>query len=206
MSYDYLFKIIIIGEQGGGKTSIVKRIIDNIFVNKREPTIGLDFTSIQTKYEDKKIKYHFWDTAGQESFSNIIKVYYRNIACCFIVVEVNDKEWEENLVKWLGRYNSNRDEGITAKPIILTTKLDLKREFSEEEGKRFAIDNDCLYYEVSAKTGENMTGLLGFLTHNIISNMDENNLGPGITKGVDLKELQDITNSVSWWRSCFGLI
>ena len=187
MSYDYLFKVIIIGEQGSGKTSIVKRLTDNKYLDLREPTIGLDFTSMQTEFDDKLIKYHFWDTAGQECFSNIIKVYYKNIACCFVVVEVNDEEWEEHLVKWIGRYISNMDDGVTAKPIILVNKLDLKRQFSEKEGRKFALDNDCLYYEVSAKTGANMKGLFNFLTKNIITNMNEETLGPGIARGVNLK-------------------
>ena len=205
MSYDYLFKVIIIGEQGSGKTSIVKRLTDNKYIDLREPTIGLDFTSIQTKFDDKLIKYHFWDTAGQECFSNIIKVYYKNIACCFIVVEVNDEEWEEHLVKWLGRYKMNADDGVTAKPIILANKLDLKREFNKEEGEKFALDHDCLYYEVSAKTGANMKNVINFLTENIITNMDEKKLGPGIARGVVLEsdELNQI-NRVSWWWGCFS--
>ncbi len=203
MSYDYLFKIIIIGEQAGGKTSIVKRLLEDKFEDKREATIGLDFSSKQLEYEGKSIKYHFWDTAGQESFSNIIKVYYRNIACCLIVVEANDREWEENLIKWLGRYHSNRDEGVTAKPIILVNKLDLIRRFSKEEGEIFARDNDCLYYEVSAKTGANMKGFLKYLTNNIITNMDEEKLGPGMARGVNLKELDNMEKMNM--RGCFYL-
>tara|TARA_B110000008_G_scaffold279616_1_gene327512 strand:- start:2224 stop:2841 length:618 start_codon:yes stop_codon:yes gene_type:complete len=205
MSYDYLFKIIIIGEQGSGKTSIVKKLIHNKYEDIREPTIGLDFTSTQTEYDDKSIKYHFWDTAGQECFSNIIKVYYKNIACCFIVVEASDAEWEENLIKWLGRYKSNIDDGVTAKPIILVNKLDLKREFDEKEGNEFARDNDCLYYEVSAKTGANMKGLLGFLTKNIITNMNPESLGPGIARGITLEyDEENIINRVPWYLSCFS--
>lgn len=205
MSYDYLFKVIIIGEQGSGKTSIVKRLMDNKYEQKREPTIGLDFTSMQTNYDNKVIKYHFWDTAGQECFSNIIKVYYKNIAGCFIVVDVTDEEWEENLVKWLGRYKMNVDDGVTAKPIILANKLDLERVFNKEEGEKFALDHDCLYYEVSAKTGANMKNLLNRLTENIITNMDEKKLGPGIARGVNL-ELDEgtIINRTPWYLSCFS--
>lgn len=205
MSYDYLFKVIIIGEQGGGKTSIVKRLIENKYLEYREPTIGLDFTATQTNYDNKLIKYHFWDTAGQECFSNIIKVYYKNIAGCFIVVEVNDEEWEEHLVKWLGRYKMNSDDGITAKPIILANKLDLERVFNKEEGEKFALDNDCLYYEISAKTGANMKNLLNYLTENIITNMDKNQLGPGIARGINLglSEEEYIINTVPWYLRCF---
>tara|TARA_B100000424_G_scaffold271297_1_gene273453 strand:- start:1856 stop:2473 length:618 start_codon:yes stop_codon:yes gene_type:complete len=183
MSYDYLFKIIIIGEQGSGKTSIIKRLTDNKYTDMRESTIGLDFTSHKFDYNGKRYKYHFWDTAGQECFSEIIKVYYKNIACCFIVTGVDEEDWEENLVKWLGRYNMNKDEGVQAKPIILVNKLDLDRKFTEEEGMRFAEDNGCLYYEVSAKTGANMRKILKHLTDNIITTMDENELGPGISRG-----------------------
>ena len=152
------------------------------------------------------IKYHFWDTAGQESFSNIIKVYYKNIASCLIVVEANDEEWEEHLVKWLGRYKSNIDDGVTAKPIILVNKLDLKREFDKKEGNKFAIDNDCLYYEVSAKTGANIKGLLKFLTENIITNMDDKELGPGIARGINLELDQEdkIDMRGCLYLSCFS--
>jgi small GTP-binding protein len=205
MSYDYLFKIILIGEQGAGKTSVVKRLIDDRYTDFRETTIGLDFSSHKFDYNGKRYKYHFWDTAGQECFSPIIKAYYKNIACCFVVISTDDKEWEENAVKWLERYNMNKDDDVRAKPILLVNKIDiLEKEFSMEESKRFAEDNGCLYYEVSAKTGANMRHLLKFLTENIVENMDEDELGPGITRGVVNLDMFDKANTRNClYFSCF---
>ena len=205
MSYDYLFKIILIGEQGSGKSSIVKRLVDNSYIDRRESTISLDFTSHKFEYNGKTYKFHFWDTAGQECFAPIIKVYYKNIACCFIVIEANDEEWEENLIKWLGRYETNKDENVKAKPIILVNKLDLERKFTEEEGRKFAEDHNCLYYEISAKTGANMRNLLKYLTDNILENMNEDDLGPGISKGAISLDIYDdsVSTRNCLFTSCF---
>ena len=77
MSYNYLFKIIVTGEQNSGKTSLVRRISDNNFHDYTDTTIGVEFVSVEREIGGQRIKYHFWDTAGQESFAPIIKNYYK---------------------------------------------------------------------------------------------------------------------------------
>ena len=73
IEYDYIFKIILLGESGVGKTSIVRRLRNKGFKYQAEPTIGLDFTSMHSNItQGKKIKFHVWDTAGQENFNGII--------------------------------------------------------------------------------------------------------------------------------------
>ena len=79
MSYNYLLKLIVTGEQNSGKTSLVHRISDNEFRQYMDATIGVEFVAIQREIKDKVIKYHFWDTAGQENFAPIIKNYYKTI-------------------------------------------------------------------------------------------------------------------------------
>ena len=73
MSYNYLFKVIVTGEQNSGKTSLVRRISDDNFRDYTDTTIGVEFVSVEREIGGQRIKYHFWDTAGQESFAPIIK-------------------------------------------------------------------------------------------------------------------------------------
>ena len=80
MSYNYLFKVIVTGEQNSGKTSLVRRISDDNFRDYTDTTIGVEFVSVEREIGGQRIKYHFWDTAGQESFAPIIKNYYLDMS------------------------------------------------------------------------------------------------------------------------------
>ena len=89
MSYDFLFKIIFVGDTSVGKTALAERITKNEFTHHYDATIGVDFSTITMDIDDKLIKTHIWDTAGQECFSSIIATYYRGIAGAVIVFDDN---------------------------------------------------------------------------------------------------------------------
>jgi len=185
IGYDYIFKIILLGESGVGKTSIVRRLRDKGFTCKGEPTIGLDFSAIYTNITNgKKVKFHVWDTAGQENFRSIIQSYYRGVACACIVLDVSDKESLNEASKWLKAYEKFKSPGNNSMPVIIGNKTDLPRGYEYEEGERWANENGCLYWEMSAKNNDNTSGLLYFIGNNIFNNWDEKTETVGITKNM----------------------
>jgi len=186
MNYDYLFKIILLGDTCYGKSSIVRRLLKDEYKDIPEPTIGLDFAVSRIELQNnKKIKFHIWDTAGQEAYSSIIKTYYKNIACAFIVMDVGNENSFEQAEKWLKRYEDEKSNGSKAPAIIISNKLDIKnRKYTEEEGKKFAEQYGCIYCEVSAKTGANCKRILHIMAEHIYKYMNKNIFfeEPGIKK------------------------
>lgn len=191
IEFDYIFKIILLGNSGVGKTSIVRRLRDKGFTCKGEPTIGLDFSAIHSNITNgKKVKFHVWDTAGQEGFRSIISSYYRGVACACIVIDVSDKESLMNASKWLKEYEKYKSPGANSVPVIIGNKTDLPRAYHYEEGEKWANENGCLYWELSAKNNDNTSGLLYFIGNNIFNNWDEITESVGITKNVIKKNIE----------------
>ena len=194
---DYIFKIILLGNQGVGKTSIVRRLREKGFKYKAEPTIGLDFTSLHANItHGKKVKFHIWDTAGQENFQSIIRTYYRGVACACIVIDVSDSNSFDHASKWLKEYNSLKSPDSVGMPVIIGNKTDLERRYKYEEGEQWANDNGCMYWEMSAKNNDNTAGLLYFIGNNIFNQWDGESKAAGILNN-QLKEKIKVTRTAS---------
>ena len=190
MSYNYLLKLIVTGEQNSGKTSLVHRISDNEFRQYMDATIGVEFVAIQREIKDKVIKYHFWDTAGQENFAPIIKNYYKGVASGFLVIDATDTEWKNHMEKWLKRYNAHKFE--ESLPLIaILNKIDLERKVSFEEFKLFADENGMKSYEISVKTGANTKYLLDKMTEYILEHNEKGSKLPGVKKGIDIRQIEE---------------
>lgn len=165
MSYDFLYKIIVLGAAYNGKTSIIDRIVRDNFHNKYQNTIGIDFSSTIRKIDEinKKIKFHIWDTAGGKEWMSVVDVYYKNVAVPIIVMDCTNRDSFSDASEWLRLWNLKKSYKCSnTPPIIITTKIDLsnKRVYNEETGKEFANENGCKYFEVSALTGANTKYLL----------------------------------------------
>ena len=208
LEYDYIFKIIFLGNQGVGKTSIVRRLREKGFKYKAEPTIGLDFTSLHANItHGKKVKFHIWDTAGQENFNSIIRTYYRGVACACIVIDISERDALNNAAKWLKEYNALKSPNTIGMPIIIGNKTDLKREYTYEEGEEWANDNGCMYWEMSAKNNDNTSGLLYFVGNNIFNNWD----GESKVSGVQNNKLKEniemtVTHRDDFFKSCCSIV
>ena len=190
MSYNYLFKIIVTGEQNSGKTSLVRRISDNKFYEYTDTTIGVEFVSIEREIGGQKIKYHFWDTAGQESFEPIIKNYYKGVAGGFLVVDGTEDEWKEQMEKWRNRYEQYRD-GDSLPLIAILNKIDLPMKAEVEEFKRYAKELGMEGYEISVKTSANTRRLLEIMTERIMKKIEEGVCVPGVRKGIDIRKIEE---------------
>tara|TARA_B100001093_G_scaffold500514_1_gene551065 strand:- start:17 stop:655 length:639 start_codon:yes stop_codon:yes gene_type:complete len=170
MEYDYLYKIILLGDSGSGKTSIMNKYIDKKTCRQPyQPTIGVDFRlKLEKNINDKTIKLHIWDTAGQESFRSIIRSYYKDIAAAIIVFDITNYKSFQNVKYWLNEIVENSDTNIKSPILIIGNKIDLDedRTVPLSEAEKFAKENKLFYAETSSHTeGTNVDDImLSFLT------------------------------------------
>ncbi len=154
MSFDYLFKCILIGNGNVGKSSIMLKYLENRFDNMHDITIGVEFGSKMIHINDKILKIHAWDTAGQECFRSITKSYYRNASAIILVFDVTDENSFYNLDNWMKDVSQ-----LTYNPVIVLvgnkTDLVLRRKISQDVALQYANDNGMHYCEVSAKDQKN---------------------------------------------------
>ena len=149
----YEFKIILIGDPGVGKTSIMSKFVTNEFQSIYTATIGVEFKIKEIYTNNSCARLKIWDTCGQEKFRAITRQYFKNSNGVFIVFDLSNKETIKRLNVWMKdiKDNVNNDFFI----FLIGNKMDIKnRDISiSEEAKQFANDKKINYYEVSAKTG-----------------------------------------------------
>eukprot|EP01017_Pseudomicrothorax_dubius_P038154 TRINITY_DN5679_c0_g2_i6.p1 TRINITY_DN5679_c0_g2~~TRINITY_DN5679_c0_g2_i6.p1 ORF type:complete len:223 (+),score=59.83 TRINITY_DN5679_c0_g2_i6:67-735(+) len=155
-SYAYLFKYIIIGDTGVGKSCLLLQFIDKRFRQKHEVTIGVEFGARMVTIDSKNIKLQVWDTAGQESFRSITRSYYRSAAGALLVYDITRRESFNHISRWLEEARQNGNPYMTF--ILVGNKCDLEseRQVTFAEGERFAKENDLIFLETSAKTAMNV--------------------------------------------------
>ncbi|KAK6149598.1 hypothetical protein DH2020_017123 [Rehmannia glutinosa] len=156
MSYAYLFKYIIIGDTGVGKSCLLLQFTDKRFQPVHDLTIGVEFGARMITIDNKPIKLQIWDTAGQESFRSITRSYYRGAAGALLVYDITRRETFNHLASWLedARQHANPNMSI----MLIGNKCDLahRRAVSTEEGEQFAKEHGLIFMEASAKTAQNV--------------------------------------------------
>ena len=156
--YDFLFKIIIIGDSGVGKSCLLIRYADNTYNESYLNTIGVDFKIKTTEVANKIIKLQLWDTAGEERFRTITSSYYRGANAVIIVFDPTCHESFLNVKRWLGeakKYNiaDNRIILISTKDDVSDTKKIIDKSAIE----KFASDHHLKYFNTSAKKNTGVT-------------------------------------------------
>ena len=155
-----MFKIILIGNSGVGKTSITNNALKNIFFETYRATIGMEIFSLFVKVNHKIIKLQIWDTCGQEIYRSLITNFYRNSSLAVIVYSIDKKASFKDIDLWLKELRLYSSPDI--KIILIGNKSDLedKREVTYEEGAKYLEDERIMsFYETSAKTGDNVKKL-----------------------------------------------
>ena len=156
MSYSYLFKYIIIGDTGVGKSCLLLQFTDKRFQPVHDLTIGVEFGARMITIADKQIKLQIWDTAGQESFRSITRSYYRGAAGALLVYDITRRETFNHLTSWLEDARQHASSNMVIMLIGNKCDLDAKREVRREEGEAFAREHGLVFMETSAKTAENV--------------------------------------------------
>ena len=155
--YDFLFKILLVGNSSVGKSSLFLRFVDDVWNDVFVPTIGVDFKIKTLKINEQNVKLQIWDTAGQERFRTIISSYYKGAQGILLVFDLTEKESFESLNNWLIEIEKNANKNVVK--ILIGNKCDLedKRVISYSQAKDFADSNGLKYVETSAKTNNNVT-------------------------------------------------
>ncbi|KAF9184666.1 Ras- protein Rab-11A [Haplosporangium sp. Z 767] len=181
--YDYLFKVVLIGDSGVGKSNLVSRFTRNEFNLESKSTIGVEFTTRSIQVDAKTIKAQIWDTAGQERYRAITSAYYRGAVGALLVYDIAKHATYENVGRWLKELRDHADTNIVI--MLVGNKSDLRhlRAVPTDEAKQFAAENGLSFIETSALDASNVElSFQRILTeiYRIVSNKALENSGDGI--------------------------
>ena len=163
--YNYLFKTIIVGDNGVGKSSIIRTYIEDTFVINYNSTIGIDFHIKVVEHDNKKIKIHIWDTAGTERFKTIVRSYYKDCIGCVVVFDITNRTSFDNVHKWVEDVYTHTNTNKKMEFILVGNKCDLMdRQVAYNEGHDLALQYNMIYIETSAKNRYNIDSVYQRLT------------------------------------------
>ena len=191
-NYQYIFKVILIGDSSTGKTSLINRFVNRIFDDKYLCTIGVDFFMKTLNIDDNTVKLQIWDTAGMEKYKSISSSYYRGSHCAFVVYDITNRSSFENVSKWLEAYYKSSNPQFKKNILLIGNKLDLddKREVPRTEAESFAQMHQMIYWETSAKEGSNVDEVFQYVGKYLFDNFKEESN----TMGSDKKEIKQNNN------------
>lgn len=171
-NFDYLVKILLIGESGVGKTCVLEQFIESKFTTNHLPTIAIDFRMKILKINNIKLKMQLWDTAGQERFNTLTTGFFKSSHGVIIIYSITDKNSFEKVFKWMDQISLLGPKGV--KIILVGNKNDLddKREVSYEQGRDLAKDFDIPFFETSAKTGREVDDVFKKVGEDILNDSD----------------------------------
>jgi len=194
--YDYLFKLLLIGDSGVGKSCLLLRFADHTYTESYISTIGVDFKirTITTR-DEKTIKLQIWDTAGQERFRTITSSYYRGAHGIIVVYDVTDQESFNNVKQWLNEIERYACEKVNK--LLVGNKCDLvsKKAVSYEVAKAFADKLDIPFLETSAKAATNVEKAFLTMADEIKNNITTNTVvapGSGAKKTISVGDTDNI--------------
>ncbi|XP_020653035.1 ras-related protein Rab-1B [Pogona vitticeps] len=183
--YDYLFKLLLIGDSGVGKSCLLLRFADDTYTESYISTIGVDFKIRTIELDGKTIKLQIWDTAGQERFRTITSSYYRGAHGIIVVYDVTDQESYNNVKQWLQEIERYASENVNK--LLVGNKCDLttKKVVDYTTAKEFADSLGIPFLETSAKNSTNVEQSFMTMAAEIKKRM-----GPGATAGGDRPNLK----------------
>lgn len=153
------YKLVFLGEQSVGKTSLITRFMYDSFDTTYQATVGIDFLSKTVYLKDRTIRLQLWDTAGQERFRSLIPSYIRDSSVAVVVYDISNLKSFEQTVRWIEEVRKERGSNVII--ILVGNKVDLEniREVSVEVAERMAKELNILFIETSAKVGYNIKQL-----------------------------------------------
>ncbi len=152
------YKVVLLGEAGVGKSSLVLRLVKDEWTPNQHSTVGASFFRYSTQVDDQTINFDIWDTAGQERYKSLASMYYRGAAAALVVYDITSPESFEKAKYWIRELTSNSPDTVIT---LAGNKCDLanERRVSKEEAKRHADEYGLLFGEASAKEGTKVSAL-----------------------------------------------
>jgi len=192
---DYICKVLVIGDMGTGKTSIITRYVHEFFSTRYRSTIGVDFALKVLKWDENTvIRLQLWDIAGQERFSSMTRVYYKGAVGCLIAFDITRKATFEAVSKWKLDLDSKLrlPNGRPAPCVLLANKCDLSKKglvnFAEQMDK-YCLENGFIgWYETSAKENISIDDAMKCLVEKMLENDRDRDLLPEEDEIVVLKK------------------
>ncbi|KAI8373558.1 GTP-binding protein [Choanephora cucurbitarum] len=170
--YDYLFKIVIIGDSSVGKSNLLSRFTNDEFNLESKSTIGVEFATKNIQIGEHTIKAQIWDTSGQERYRAITGAYYRGAVGALLVYDITRQSSFQNIDHWLKELRDHSDENISL--MLVGNKLDLadtSRAVSTEEATQYAADSEMMFFETSALDATNVDAAFKTVFERIYENM-----------------------------------
>ncbi|KAI8380803.1 GTP-binding protein [Blakeslea trispora] len=155
--YDFLFKLVLIGDSGVGKSNLLSRFTTNEFNLESKSTIGVEFATKNIEIEKRSIKAQIWDTSGQERYRAITGAYYRGAVGALVVYDITRRNSFQNVAHWLKELRDHADQNIVI--MLVGNKVDLSetsRAVTTEEGAELAEKDGFLFMETSALDATNV--------------------------------------------------
>jgi len=177
-AYDYLFKFLVIGSAGTGKSCILHQFIEGKFKEDSSHTIGVEFGSKIVNVGGKAVKLQIWDTAGQERFRSVTRSYYRGAAGALLAYDITSRETYNAAANWLTDARTLASPNIVILLVGNKRDLDADREVTYLEASRFAQENELMFLETSAVTGENVEEAFLKCSKTILCKIESGELDP----------------------------
>jgi len=154
--YEYLFKIVLVGDSGVGKSCLLLRFADDNFTSSHICTIGVDFRFRRLTVGNKTVKMQIWDTAGQERFRTMSSAYYRGAHGIVIVYDVTNQKSFDNIEDWITEVNHHASKNSIKVLVGNKADLDWKRLVNKQQAKAMAESIGISFLETSAKDSTNV--------------------------------------------------
>ncbi|PWN28771.1 rab protein 6 [Jaminaea rosea] len=179
------FKLVFLGEQSVGKTSLITRFMYDTFDSTYQATIGIDFLSKTMYLEDRTVRLQLWDTAGQERFRSLIPSYIRDSSVAVVVYDITNRASFQNTSKWVDDVRAERGSDVII--VLVGNKTDLgdKRQVTTEEAEAKAAEFNVMFIETSAKAGHNVKVLFKKIAQ-ALPGMDKSGEGEQANKMIDV--------------------
>ncbi|KAG0438860.1 Ras-related protein RABF2b [Dictyocoela muelleri] len=183
------YKMVILGHYSVGKTSLVLQYVKKCFNPNEESTIGAAFMTKTIMLNNQPIKFEIWDTAGQERYNSLIPMYYRGANVALIVYDITNPESFEVAKKWVHELTTEKPKNFLK--VVVGNKVDLEdyRRVSYDDVSRFCRENGMMFFETSAKTGENVEKIFTDIATVLPKDVNKNKQ-PVITIRSDKKRYQ----------------
>jgi len=167
------FKLVLLGDAAVGKSSSVERFVKNEFFEFQQPTIGAAFLTQTVPLDDCIVKFEIWDTAGQERYRSLAPMYYRGAAAALVVYDITVHDSFTGAKTWIEELQRQGSADIVIGLAGNKCDLESKREVPKTEAQKYAQENGCLFFETSAKTGENVNEIFTQIAQKLPKNVTQ---------------------------------